>query len=351
LALGLSASHAVAQATTDADVARGIRQIEDGDIDSGIVTLDLAARRLLGDPAKVRDLTQAHLYLGIGYVAKGQEDLAKARFRAAVAQSRDMTLSRDQYPPKVIELFETAKREQLAAPVASSPSPSPSAAAPPKGRSKAPLILAGVAVAGGAGIAAASGGGGGSGAATTTANYRLDYADSQVLSIRGGGSASISLPCPGGQVMIGMGGLFDSNVVLGVSLICATLQPDGSLSGESTTGIAGSPTFNNSTPINGRCPAGQAVVRISGFEGTAPINVQAIQSIAFACANVPEWVANGTLGQALGPYGPNTSRLPTTAFTDQCPTGYAVTSILSGTGTVQTRIVEKLQATCTRIRR
>ena len=88
LGLALPASQAIAQATTDADVARGIRQIEDGDIDSGIVTLDIAVRRLLGDPAKVRDLTQAYLYLGIGYVAKGQEDWPR-RDSARRSRSRE----------------------------------------------------------------------------------------------------------------------------------------------------------------------------------------------------------------------------------------------------------------------
>jgi hypothetical protein len=50
-------------ATADADVLRGIRQVEDGDYDPAIVTLDAAARRLGGDPAHARDLSQAYLYL------------------------------------------------------------------------------------------------------------------------------------------------------------------------------------------------------------------------------------------------------------------------------------------------
>jgi hypothetical protein len=353
LGLALPASQAIAQATTDTDVARGIRQIEDGDIDSGIVTLDIASRRLVGDPAKVRDLTQAYLYLGIGYIAKGQEDLAKARFRAAVAQSRDMTLSRDQYPPKVIELFEAAKREQLAAPVASSPSPSPSASAPTQGRSKTPLILAGVAVAGGAGIVASRGGGGGpAGGSTMSANYRLDPTETQTLALRGGGIGGIALNCQDGQVVTGFIGAFDNNVVFGLSPLCSVLLPDGALTGEFVAGTAG--TVSAATPFTDRCPPGQIVVQISGFEGRAPINVQAIQQMSFACARVPEWVTSGTLGGAFGPYGTNPN--PTSRFSDPCPMGFGLTSIASGTGSAPppnqgTRILEKLQMTCTRIRR
>src|SRR6187401_918166 len=43
---------------TDLDVAKGIKQVDDGDYDAAILTLDTAARHLATDPAKSRDLSQ-----------------------------------------------------------------------------------------------------------------------------------------------------------------------------------------------------------------------------------------------------------------------------------------------------
>ena len=178
LALGLAASllwapiAAGQTVTSDAEVLRGIRQVEDGDYDPAIVTLDAAARRLSGDPARTRDLSQAYLYLGIAYIGKGHEAAAKAKFREAVAQIKDLTLSPDKFPPKVIDLFEAAREEARAQAQSAAPAPTttrPAAAPPPKkgGGGKAILIIAGLAAAGG-GVALAAGGKGGSSAASTT---------------------------------------------------------------------------------------------------------------------------------------------------------------------------------------
>jgi hypothetical protein len=162
-------------ATADAELQRGIRQVEDGDYDPAIVTLDAAARRLAGDPARARDLSQAYLYLGIAYIGKGHEAAAKAKFREAVAQIKDLTLSPDKFPPKVIDLFEAARAEARAeatpAPAAA-PTPAPAAAAKKGGSGKTILIVGGLAAVGGGVALAAGGGGGGSsgggGAAPTT---------------------------------------------------------------------------------------------------------------------------------------------------------------------------------------
>jgi hypothetical protein len=153
-------------AATDAELLRGIRQVEDGDYDPAIVTLDAAARRLAGDPGRARDLSQAYLYLGIAYIGKGHEAAAKAKFREAVAQIKDLTLSPDKFPPKVIDLFEAARAEARA-----QATPAPSAAATPAaaaaaskkgGGGKTILIVGGLAAVGG-GVALAAGGGGGGG--------------------------------------------------------------------------------------------------------------------------------------------------------------------------------------------
>jgi hypothetical protein len=176
LALALAASlsfssNARAQSVTaDADLLRGIRQVEDGDYDPAIVTLDAAARRLTGDPARARDLSQAYLYLGIAYIGKGHEAAAKAKFREAVAQIKDLTLSPDKFPPKVIDLFEAAREEaraQATPAPAAAPTPAPAAVAKKGGSGKTLLIVGGLAAVGG-GVALAAGGGGGGGGGGST---------------------------------------------------------------------------------------------------------------------------------------------------------------------------------------
>ena len=165
----LALSPAAAQPAADFGLAEGIRQVDEGEFDTAILTLDTAARRLAADPKRVRELSQAYLYLGIAYVGKGHEAAAKAKFREALAGMGDLSLSADRYPPKVINLFEAARADAR--------SPSPAAApAPPatkKGGGKGLLVVGGLAVVGG-GVALAAGGGGGSsgngsgGSATTT---------------------------------------------------------------------------------------------------------------------------------------------------------------------------------------
>jgi len=157
-------------ATADAELQRGIRQVEDGDYDPAIVTLDAAARRLGGDPAHARDLSQAYLYLGIAYIGKGHEAAAKAKFREAVAQIKDLTLSPDKFPPKVIDLFEAARAEaraQATPAPAAAPSAAPAAASAKKGGGGKTILIVGglAAVGGGVALAAGGGGGGSSGSA------------------------------------------------------------------------------------------------------------------------------------------------------------------------------------------
>lgn len=148
----------------DPDLAKGVALVDDGDYDLAILTLDNAARRLAQDPKQTRELSQAYLYLGIAYLGKGHEAAARAKFKEAVAQIKDLSLSPDKFPPKVIDVFEAAKQEANASPAATP------AAAPEKakkgGGGKLLLIGGGLAVAGG--VAAAAGGGGGGGTTATT---------------------------------------------------------------------------------------------------------------------------------------------------------------------------------------
>ena len=156
----------------DPDVKEGVRLVETGDYDAAILTLDNAARRLAADPARVKDLSQAYVYLGIAYLGKGHEAAAQAKFREAVMKVKDLTLSPAEYPPKVIDLFEAARAEAMKAPATTAAAvavKAPPAPAKKKGGSKGVLLVGGgVGAAAIAGIAFAGGGGGSTSGGSTT---------------------------------------------------------------------------------------------------------------------------------------------------------------------------------------
>lgn len=164
LALALATTAASQPPVADADVRRGIALVEEGEYDSAILALDGAVRRLAGEKGhSTRDLAEAYFYLGVAYLGKGHETSAKARFREAVQQVRDMSPSPEKFPPRVIELFEKAKEESRAEMPAAAPAATTAAAEPKKkGSSKALLVIGGVALAGGGAALALGGGGGGS---------------------------------------------------------------------------------------------------------------------------------------------------------------------------------------------
>lgn len=181
--LSAPAGFAQTPTATDKEVVKGIQLVENGEFDEAIVTLDLAVARLQKVPSAHQDLTQAYLYLGVAYLGKGHESAAKARFREALAQVKDLKLTSEKFAPKVIELFEQAKAESgpAAAPkptAAASPAP---AAGPPqkKGGSKTPILIGvGVAVVG-AGVAVAAGGGGDGGSASPTTTQATQPVEAQ----------------------------------------------------------------------------------------------------------------------------------------------------------------------------
>jgi hypothetical protein len=182
-----------AAAAGDPDVARGIQLVEEGDLDAGIFVLDGAVRRLETASGGHPDLPQAYLYLGIAFVGKGHEAAAKAKFREALKQARDLAVTAERFPPKVIELFEQARAE--------SRREAPAVAAHPatgrKGGRKG-LILLGVGGAAAAGVAVAvAGGSAGGGAAdtgrttVTFSNQLTQFKSSEEYGVMVGGSGSL----------------------------------------------------------------------------------------------------------------------------------------------------------------
>lgn len=146
---------------SDPEVAKGVKQVEDGEYDTAILTLDAAAQRLAGQPERSRELAQAYLYLGIAFLGKGHETSARAQFREALARVKDLKLSPEKFAPRVIEIFEKA-RDEMGKGIAG---------AERKGGTNKGLIFLGVGGAAAAGIAVAASGGGEKPAAPRTETF------------------------------------------------------------------------------------------------------------------------------------------------------------------------------------
>ena len=152
LVLGLATVGASQPPVADPDVRRGIALVDEGEYDSAILALDAAVRRLAAVKGhSTRDLAEAYFYLGVAYLGKGHETSAKARFREAVQQARDMSPSPEKFPPRVIELFEKAKEESRAEMPVATAAATPRATEPKKkgGSSRTLLVIGGLALAGG----------------------------------------------------------------------------------------------------------------------------------------------------------------------------------------------------------
>jgi hypothetical protein len=129
----------------DQELVRGIGQVNEGDFETAVVTLEAVARRLTGQPDRSRDLAQASLHLGIAYLALNRVEEARARFRDALAGDPQMRLSPQRFSPKVINAFEEVRKAM--------PTPASRETGKGKGATKA-LLFVGL-----GGAAAAVGGG------------------------------------------------------------------------------------------------------------------------------------------------------------------------------------------------
>jgi PKD domain-containing protein len=108
LALALWPSLLAAEPVSE--LAVGIERVREGDFEGGLLTLDGVARRLVTERGPAKDLAQAYLHLGIAYLGLRQDALANAKLRQALRQDRDLHLSPDEFPPRVIRALEEARR-------------------------------------------------------------------------------------------------------------------------------------------------------------------------------------------------------------------------------------------------
>lgn len=181
----------------DPDLAIGIRQAQEGDFDAAVITLDAVVKRLSAQ-GRPRELARAYTYLAIAYLGLSQEQTAKAKFLEALRADKDLDLSPKEFPPKVLQFLEQAKREATGEATRTAASPKPAAAPQKKeGGSKKGLVILGVVAAAGAGVAVAAGGGGGGSknpSAPTTAGARItdNFA----------GTAPVGASAVGGHVIV-----------------------------------------------------------------------------------------------------------------------------------------------------
>jgi hypothetical protein len=196
LLLALPATPGLRAAAAPAtDLATGIRQVQEGDFENAVLTLQAVTRALGGQTARRLELAQAWLYLGIAHVALDQTDGARAAFKAAIGQNRSLRLSEERFSPKVIAAFEAARREAEAA--AGAPDPGEAS------RGKPLLWVAlGGAAAGAVVLATREGGGGGN------------------VMLGGARFATPVIVCPDGSVdvMLPFGVLVDATNDTGASL-------------------------------------------------------------------------------------------------------------------------------------
>lgn len=150
-----SPSRAEAQVSVDSEVARGIALVESGEFDDAILLLEPAAKRLAAERTRQKDLARAYAYLAIAYLGLNHEQTAKAKFLEAINADKDLQLGADQFSPRIIELFEQARREAL------QQTGTGASAAQEKrkgGSARTPLLIGAGVLAAGAGIAVAAGG-------------------------------------------------------------------------------------------------------------------------------------------------------------------------------------------------
>jgi hypothetical protein len=183
----LVAGPLLAQAT-DPQLAAGVRQVSEGDFEGAVLTLDAAARRLAADGTRKGELVEAYVHLGIALVALDQRSAARDRFRLALALDPRLTLGPERYSPKVIGVFEEARRE-AAAETARAAEAKAGPAKPPRGGGSSKVAWAALGVAAVAGgIALATRGGSGT---VTPARFSGARFETPVLGCPDG---SVNLP-------------------------------------------------------------------------------------------------------------------------------------------------------------
>jgi hypothetical protein len=147
LCVGVMVLGAQAVSAQDPDLAVGIRHVDEGDFEAALVPLGRAVRTLSGDSSRSKELAEAHLYLGVAYVMLDQEKAGRASFREALTLQKDLRLSPEEFPRKVLRAFAASLQDAQAegpaptAPVAQAETSKPAAPAASEPSAESPPWL------------------------------------------------------------------------------------------------------------------------------------------------------------------------------------------------------------------
>jgi hypothetical protein len=114
LLLVVCATGPASLAAADADLAKGVAEVEGGAFGPAIQTLSGVVARLGPDPARREDAAQAFLHLGIAYAALGELSPARSQFIQALKRNPGLAPDPRRYTGKVLDVFAAARQEARA---------------------------------------------------------------------------------------------------------------------------------------------------------------------------------------------------------------------------------------------
>ncbi|HEY8150105.1 MAG TPA: hypothetical protein VIK51_14455 [Vicinamibacteria bacterium] len=97
--------------TAESGVATGARQVEEGDFEAAVATLEAAIPRLRGDPARVPLLVQADIQLAVAHTALDHTAQAVQAFSEALTLAPNLRLDPQRFSPKVLRALEAAREQ------------------------------------------------------------------------------------------------------------------------------------------------------------------------------------------------------------------------------------------------
>ena len=134
------AAPAGTQPATDPDLEKGIDLAQRGYFEESIGVLKRVATRLKtagGDPDQ---RARTYLYLAVAHHGLGQGETATSLYVEAINTDRSLEISVDEFPPRIVQFFEDARREALASGQIriAEPAPTPGPAPTPEPAAEAP---------------------------------------------------------------------------------------------------------------------------------------------------------------------------------------------------------------------
>ena len=142
-----------------------------------------------------------------------------------------------------------------------------------------------------------------------------------------------ALQCGAGEIATGISGGHTS-LVTNVSVHCARLNPDGSLSEAHARGETGGATGDD---FDDMCPAGEVLVGLNGRAG------RSVDRVGAQCAPISRWMTNNNDPHAAAGHGGNGGD----PFVDNCPAGYVMDGFAGSSG----NLVDSVQVQCVRLTR